>query len=71
MVIIIPIHAEFYYGIWFLFAQKAHRLNMARYVLIDVAILEIIALFWADFRLFSETYQSHILPIFNPQPKPL
>lgn len=45
MVIIIPIHAEFYCGIWFLFVQKAHRLHMARYVLIDVAILEIIALF--------------------------
>ena len=31
MVIIIPIHAEFYCGIWFLFVQKAHRLHVASY----------------------------------------
>ena len=36
-VVIIHIHAEFYLGIWFSFAQKAHNLHMARYVLIDVS----------------------------------
>ena len=35
-VVIIHIHAEFYRGIWFSFAQEAHRLHVARYLLIDV-----------------------------------
>ena len=39
-IVIIHIHAEFYLGIWFSFAQKAHGLNMARYVLIDVSFRE-------------------------------
>ena len=39
-IVIIHIHAEFYLGIWFSFAPKAHSLNMARYVLIDVSFRE-------------------------------
>ena len=39
-VVIIHIHAEFYRGIWFSFAQEAHSFHMARYVLIDVSFRE-------------------------------